>query len=135
MSAADVTARDLARPRTSEARAHLASTLNFKRGIVALVLIIWLIPIKRYTLPANLPFNLEAYRLAIIVLASAAIIGVALGRGSISFARQGKPLAILVGGSLAAQIVNLHQITADGLQKQSLKSLSFFISYLVAYAI
>jgi hypothetical membrane protein len=129
---------ELTRPevaRRQAAPAARVADLSLKGGIVALVLIIWLVPIKRYTLPGNLPFNLELYRLGLLVLVAALAIGLLSGRRGFGFAGQGKPLAVLALGALAAQLVNLHQISADGLQTQSLKSLSFFLSFLIAYVV
>jgi hypothetical protein len=94
-----------------------------------------LIPIKRYTLTTSLPFQLEVYRLAILVLVLTVAIAWLSGKRGFTLAGQGKPVAIMALGALAAQLVQLHQISADGLQTQSLKSLSYFISFLIAYAV
>src|SRR5918995_1221437 len=42
--------------------------LAWRSLIAALVLLIFFIPIKRYSLPASLPFELEPYRLFVAVL-------------------------------------------------------------------
>ncbi len=54
--------------------------VTWPNAIAGLVLVIWLIPIKLYRLPAGLPFNLEIYRIAVGVLVLAFIFGVLSGR-------------------------------------------------------
>ena len=43
-------------------RSFARGYIGWPRLIAALILIILFIPIRRYTLPANLPFQLEPYR-------------------------------------------------------------------------
>jgi hypothetical protein len=124
------------RPHTADESTRAASAeWSVTGGIVALVVIIWLIPIKHYKLPVNLPFNLEVYRLVILGLVVALLVGILSGRASLHAAGQAKPVLLLAVCALTAQLVNLHQISAEGLQTQSLKSLSYFLSFLVAYAV
>ena len=44
------------------------SYVGWPRIIAALILIILFIPIRRYTLPAQLPFQLEPYRLFVLLI-------------------------------------------------------------------
>jgi hypothetical protein len=117
------------------ASARAAAEWSMTGGLIALVAVIWLIPIKRYKLPVELPFNLEVYRLLILGLTLALAVGILSGRARLSAAGHAKPVLVLAVCALAAQLVNLHQISAAGLQTQSLKSLSFFLSFLVAYLV
>ena len=71
--------------------AQAAGLLSWQGAAVALVLIIWLIPIKSYKLPVNLPFNLEIYRLCIVV--PSWVISALGGSARLDAAGQGKPLS------------------------------------------
>jgi hypothetical protein len=133
VSLAEITATRAA-GRVAPASATRASTLfGWTGGISALVLLIWLVPIKRYTLPVTLPFQLEPYRLWILVLVVALVVAALVGRARVSAAGHGKPLLLLAVAALGAQLANNGEISANGLQTQSLKSLSYFLSFLVAF--
>jgi len=120
-------------PRDEETAEGATGALSWQGAAVALVLVIWLIPIKSYKLPVNLPFNLEIYRLVIIALLFAWVVSAVRGSARIDAAGQGKVLALLGIVSVAALLANRDAISAAGLETQALKSLSFFISYLVVY--
>ena len=115
--------------------ADRTSFSTWRYGIVALVLLIWLVPIRRYRVPLELPFALEPYRIMILVLVGALAMSVLSGRGRISAAGHAKPLLILAMAALAAQIANLQRINEAGQSTQALKSLSYFLSALVAFLI
>ena len=57
----------------------------------ALMLVIWLIPIKVYALPVELPFNLEPYRLFLLALVFAWVIQIVVRRGRLEAAGRGRP--------------------------------------------
>lgn len=132
MSLTDVTPIRAARP---AAPARTSTLVSWQAGIVSLVLLIWLIPIKRYALPVNLPFKLEPYRLTILLLLILLLVGIVLGRERISAAGHGKPIILLAIAALGSQLANAATISANGQQTQSVKSLSYFISFLVAFAL
>lgn len=112
-----------------------ARTLSWPVAITGLVLLIWLVPIKRYALPVTLPIRLELYRLFILILVGALILAVVTGRTRLGFAGHGKPVLLLAAVALASQVANAHAINALGLQTQSLKSLSYFLSFLVVFVL
>ncbi len=107
--------------------------LSWQGAAVALVLIIWLIPIKSYKLPVTLPFNLEIYRLCIVVLLFAWVIAAVGGSARLDAAGQGKPIALLTVAAVVALLANRDVISAAGLETQAVKSLSFFLSYLIVF--
>jgi len=107
----------------------------WRRAAIALVLVIWAIPIKSYRLPVVLPFNLEIYRLLILVLLLAWLLTVALGTGRVSASGHGKPTLLLAFAAFAAMYANGDAIAALGLQTQAVKSLSFFLTYLIAFVL
>lgn len=116
---------------------QLAATAatGWRYAIVALVLMIWLIPIRRYRLPVELPFNLEPYRIWVLVLAGLLVVSVMTGRLRLSASGHGKALALLAVAAVAAQIVNSDRISEAGLSTPALKSLSYFLSVLLVFLI
>jgi O-antigen ligase len=133
-----VTSVELTSPRKAESLASSSTALPFvswPAAISTLVLFIWLVPIKRYNLPVDLPFRLEVYRLALVALLVAFGIAVIAGRARLNLAGVGAPVVLLVTAALASQVANQGAINAAGLQTQSLKSLSFFLSYFVVFAL
>src|ERR1700750_1476990 len=51
-----------------ERRAARELALSWRRILIALLLVILFIPIRRYRIPGNLPFQLEPYRLFVILI-------------------------------------------------------------------
>src|SRR5579864_1808811 len=108
---------------------------TWPRAVVTLVAVIWLIPIKSYSLPVKLAFNLEPYRLLIIVMGIALVIAAMSGRTRFSAAGHGRPVAAMVVVAIIALVANHAAIDAAGMQTQAIKSFSFFLSYSIAYLI
>jgi len=106
---------------------------TWPRAVVTLVAVIWLIPIKRYAFPVALPFNLEPYRLLIMIMAIAWLIAMMSGRARFSAAGHGRPIAMMLLVAIIALVANRAAITAAGMQTQAIKSFSFFLSYSIAY--
>jgi hypothetical protein len=109
--------------------------LTWRTGIILLLAVIWLIPIKKYRLPVDLPFDLEPYRLLIVVLGLAWLLAFISGRATLSAGGQRAPLIFLAVASIGALIVNIGRISDAGLQTQSIKSLSYFLSFLIAFVL
>jgi hypothetical protein len=107
--------------------------ITWPNALVGLVLIVWLIPIRLYRLPVTLPFNLELYRLAVVALSLAFVIGVVTGRLPLSAAGHGKPLAVLGVAAVLTQFVNWDTLDAPGATPTALKSLSYFLSFLAIF--
>ena len=106
---------------------------TWKAGVVSLILVIWFVPIKKYRLPVDLPFDLEPYRLFILLLGFLWLLAFISGRVTISAGGQSAPLLLLVVVSVGALVVNIGRISDAGLETQSIKSLSFFLSFLLAF--
>ena len=64
---------------------------TWPNAIASLVLVIWFVPIKLYALPIELPFNLEPYRLFLLVLVFAWVIQIVLRRGRLDAGRARRP--------------------------------------------
>jgi len=112
-----------------------ASSLGWQGAIATLVLLIWLVPVKRYQFPVNLPFKLEPYRMFVLLLLGGLLVSALTGRRRIQAAGHGKAVLVLAGAALASQAANKDTIDAVGLQTQSLKALSYFLSFLVVFAL
>jgi hypothetical protein len=97
--------------------------------------VIWVVPIKSYTLPIKLPFSLELYRLLLLLFVVSWIGAVVVGRQSIRAGGLGKPLGMLGAVAVLALLTNLNTISALRLQTQALKSLSYFLSFLLVYVL
>jgi polysaccharide biosynthesis protein PslJ len=125
---AEARAGALARPRDEANKA-------WTYGIVALVLVVWLIPIRNYTLPVHLPFNLEVYRLLILVLLFGWAVALANGRGRVTALGHGRPVVIFALAAAASVAANYGALQAASQQTQALKDLSFVLSFLIAFLI
>ena len=81
--------------------------IGWPRLIAALILIILFIPIRRYTLPASLPFQLEPYRVFVVLLVLGWLASL-LVDSRITFRRTGfeGPLLMIVGATFASIVAN-----------------------------
>ena len=129
----NTSAVDLGEPKLEHAHAAAESWLSWAAAISLLVLVVWSVPIKSYRLPVHLPFSLELYRLMLIVFVGAWIVGLVSGTRSISAAGLGKPLLLLAGVGVLSIVANTSSLSKAGLETQAIKSLSYFLSFLVAY--
>ncbi|MES1239827.1 MAG: hypothetical protein ABUL57_03095, partial [Chloroflexota bacterium] len=75
-------------------------------ALALLVLAVWLVPIKNYRLPVNLPFSLEVYRLLIILYVFAWVVAVAAGTLRVDAGGLGKPVALLIGVGILSLLSN-----------------------------
>lgn len=107
--------------------------LTWRTGIVALVFVIWLIPIKDYRLPVDLPFQLEVYRLLIMALTLTWLTAAAASGGKLRAGGHGKAAFLLAAVTIGALLVNINAIRDAGLQTDALKSISFSLSFLLAF--
>ncbi len=107
--------------------------VTWPNALVGLVLIVWLVPIRLYRLPVTLPFHLELYRLAVVLLMLAFVIGVVTGRLPVSAAGQGWPLVVFAVVAVLTQFVNWSALDPPGATPTALKSLSYFLSFLAIF--
>jgi O-antigen ligase len=115
--------------------AALARTtaVSWPRLLAVLILVILLIPIRRYALPGSLPFQLELYRLfvAFLVLGWFASL---LADPQVRMRRTGfeGPILLILGGAVASVIANPDRVAQYSSEVE--KSLMFFLSFvLVVY--
>ena len=112
---------------------RVESVLSWGGAISLLVLVVWLVPIKTYRLPVSLPFSLEVYRLLIIVFIGAWIVGIITGTRAISAAGLAKPVILLAAVATMSVLANATSLSHEGQQTQAIKSLTYLLSFLVAY--
>jgi hypothetical protein len=94
------------------------------------ILVILLIPIKRYTLPASLPFHLEPYRVIIAFVAIAWLTSLLIDpRVRLRSTPVDKPLLLFGGATLVSLLLNASRVSS--LEGEVLKRFAFFISFFV----
>jgi hypothetical protein len=128
------TAVELGRTDLERRSSPIAETLLSWAGAISLlVLVVWLVPIKTYRLPVHLPFSLELYRLVLIIMLGAWIVGVLSGTKRVSAGGLWKPVVLLASVGVLSILANVSSLSNAGLETQAVKSLSYFLSFLVAY--
>jgi polysaccharide biosynthesis protein PslJ len=109
--------------------------LQWRVLVAGIVLVILLVPIRRYSLPGALPIDLEPYRLVVLVVLIAWI-GSALVQPGVVMRRTGLegPIVAFSIAVLASVAFNLPRIDALGVESEVIKTTTFFASViLVAY--
>ncbi len=108
------------------------SLLAWRNLLALLILVILFIPIRRYALPGHLPFQMEPYRL-LVVLIVAGWIASLLSDQRVRWRRSGLegPLALLVVAIVGSVLANPHRI--QSVSSDAVKQLSFFASFLLVF--
>ena len=99
----------------------------------SLALLVWFVPIKTYSLPVNLPFNLEPYRLFLLLLVFAWLVGLFGSRSHLSAHGQAYALILFTAVLFTTQIVNFDEVSSGSGEPEALKSLSYFLSFVIIY--
>ena len=104
--------------------------LRWRTQIALVVLVILLIPMKRYSLPASLPLNLEPYRLLVAFVALGWLTSLLIDP-RVRFRRTviDAPLAAFAVAVIFSDLAN-HQRVAS-VQSEVVKKLLFFLSFLI----
>ena len=108
-------------------------SLAWAWGVSLLVLVVWLVPIKSYRLPVQLPFSLELYRLLMLLLLAVLGCGIVGGTRRVSAAGFAKPVVLLVVAGSLSVLANAQASSQAGLESTAIKSLPYFLSFVVAY--
>jgi hypothetical protein len=106
--------------------------LVWKNLLLLLVLIVLFIPIRRYSLPGNLPFQLEPYRLFIAFLLLAWLSSL-LVDPQVRLRRSGfeGPFLLIVTAALGSELANPGRFTA--VSTYTVKQFSFFLSFVFVF--
>jgi hypothetical protein len=108
--------------------------LSWRSLVVWLLLVILFIPIRRYKLPAGLPFDLEPYRLMVMFLVAAWFSSLLIDpRVRLRRSVYDAPIGLIVASVLVSDIANPARVSSLG--TYVVKSLTFFISFLFVYAV
>jgi hypothetical protein len=110
------------------------SILAWQTLLGAMILIILLIPIRRYTMPGNLPFQLEPYRL-LVALVFAAWVSSLLIDPRVRLQKSGLelPLMLLIFSVLGSMVVNGTRMQELGVGQIAIKQLTFLISFFIVF--
>jgi O-antigen ligase len=108
--------------------------VQWQSMIALLLLVILYIPIKKYSMPGNLPFDLEPYRLLVMLISTAWLISLLVDpRVRLRSGGLEGPFALLIAVMLAGVITNGDRISELKVDAEVIKGLTFFLSYLLVY--
>ena len=113
------------------------TVIEWRTTIVVLLLIVLFIPIRRYSLAVNMPFQLEPYRVYVLLLAAAWVAFLLIDRNlRVRASGLEGPLALLGIAILGSIVTNFDSITKEDLSTEVVKKLTFWIAFmLVLYLI
>ena len=105
---------------------------RWRNLIAGLLLVILFIPIKRYTLPGSLPFQLEPYRVVVAALALVWIFSILVDpRIHVVRSRFDAPLMLVLLTTFLSDAANPGRVRP--LSSDVLKAQTFFVSFFVVY--
>ncbi len=106
--------------------------IRWETILVVLVLVILFIPIRRYTMPGNLPFQLEPYRVLVaLVLAGWGAALLADPRVRLSRSGLDGPVTLVLLAVLGSVAANPDRFAAT--ESTALKALTFFLSFVLVF--
>jgi O-antigen ligase/polysaccharide polymerase Wzy-like membrane protein len=108
--------------------------LRWPTLLALLILVILFIPIRRYTVAGNLPFQLEPYRILVGLVVAAWISSMLIDpRVRLHPSGLDAPLLLFALAILLSVVVNGSQIETRGVQTDVLKAITFFASFLLLF--
>jgi hypothetical protein len=111
-----------------------APVFTWPNALAALIVVIWLIPIKAYALPVELPFNLEPYRLFLVLLVFAWVLQLIVRRGRLEAGGHGNAILLLIAVAVVSTIVNFDELSSAELDSPA-KPVSYFVGFLLVFAL
>ncbi len=111
--------------------------IRWQSLLTFLLLVIFFIPIRRYTLPTSLPFELEPYRMVVALLIGCWGTSILIDN-RVRLRRSGfeGPLLLFMFAALVSVVLNGGRIARLGIDSNVFKSLSFSLSFvLVLYMV
>jgi hypothetical protein len=110
------------------------SLLQWRMLVAGLLLVILLIPIKRYRIAADLPFELEPYRIAVMLIAAIWISSLFIDpRVRLRLTGFETPIAIIVLAAVGSVITNGARISELAVDDKVLKNLTFLASFILVF--
>jgi polysaccharide biosynthesis protein PslJ len=108
--------------------------LRWHVQLLFLLVVILFIPIKRYGLPGNMPFDLEPYRLVVALLLAGWVTSLLVDpRTRLRASGLEAPLALIALASIGSVLVNPTRLDELGVQGEVIKSLMFLLSFLIVF--
>ena len=106
--------------------------VSWRSLIVSVIVVIFAIPIRRYTLPASLPIELEPYRLLVFLIAAGWFASLLADR-RVRLRRSGfeGPIALFVVAILGSFVINAGRVSS--LSPIVSKRALFFLSFLIVF--
>lgn len=108
--------------------------LQWDRLIAALLLVIFFIPIGRYSFPSTLPFELEPYRVYVAAFVALWVVAL-LVDPRVRARRSGLegPIVVLLLVIMLSEVVNRGTISEQNLYPEVAKQLTFFLSFVAVF--
>jgi hypothetical protein len=108
-------------------------TLLTWRNLLAFVIgVVWFVPIRIYTLPAGLPFDLELYRIVVAAVLAAWFASLLVDtRVRLQRSVLDPPLVLLLGAVIGSELTNPGRVSTLG--SDVAKSLMFLLSFILVY--
>jgi len=99
-----------------------------------LLLTILFIPIRRYEMPGNLPFELEPYRLLVAAICLLWI-GSLLVDSRVRVRRSGfeGPIFLVLGAAVVSVVANIDRVHELGVESDVAKKLTFLLSFVIVF--
>ena len=114
-------------------RDSTAPVFTWTNAAVMLLLLIWFVPIKTYSFPVDLPFQLEPYRVFLLVLIFTWLLGLIAGHSRLSAGGHAYPLILFTAGLFATQILNFNELNAGSTDPEALLALSYLLSFVIVF--
>lgn len=107
-----------------------APRLSWRSLLAAIVLVILFVPIRRYSMSAAFPFQLEPYRILVALLVGGWFLSLlADPRVRLRWSGLERPLLLVLAATLLSLAANGQRVAA--LELEVVKSLTFFLSFLL----
>jgi hypothetical protein len=104
-------------------------------SLVAFVAIVWFIPIRVYTLPAPGPVKLEPYRLMVLLLAAALVLGAIAGSRRIRACGLRGALLALTASAVISLGVNYSSFTERLLGTEATKAATYLLTFPIVFVL
>ena len=104
-------------------------------SLVAFVAIVWFVPIRVYTLPAPGPVKLEPYRLMVLLLAAALLLGAISGTRRIRTCGVSGALLTLSASAVVSLAVNYSSFTERLLGTEATKAATYLLTFPIVFVL
>jgi hypothetical protein len=107
--------------------------ITWPNALLVFIASLWFVPIKLYRFPVSLPFQLELYRVLIVVLVGGFVVWSLTTKRQVESLGAGKSLFVLTATILASQVLNASDIDIPGSEGQAVKSASLVLSLIIVF--